>query len=154
MDCIVKSWLFSTITSALMGVVHSDIPTTQRLLLNTKEQFIGNKESCALILDTEFCTFYQGDLSVTDYCTKMKSMANALNASPSSGASTSAFSTWPHSSPSSALPQTSSHFMLICKSPVQPSLAPLLPVPRLPPTGATTHATTPGGAVAGVGVRQ
>jgi hypothetical protein len=31
-----------------------------------------------LILDAEFCTFIQGDLSISDYCRRLKGMANAL----------------------------------------------------------------------------
>jgi hypothetical protein len=43
-----------------------------------EDQFIGNKETRAIILDAEFRTLIQGDLSVTAYCHKMKSMADAL----------------------------------------------------------------------------
>jgi hypothetical protein len=46
--------------------------------LGLEEQFIGNKETHAIILDAEFRTLVQGDLSVTDYCNKMKRMADAL----------------------------------------------------------------------------
>lgn len=46
--------------------------------LNIEEQFVGNRLTRALILDADFRTFSQGDLTITEYCTKMKTMADAL----------------------------------------------------------------------------
>jgi hypothetical protein len=43
-----------------------------------EEQFLGNRKACTLRLDAEFRVFMQGDLSVGDYCCKMKGMAKAL----------------------------------------------------------------------------
>ena len=42
-------------------------------------QFLGNAEYRALQLDATFRTFVQGDLSVGEYCRRMKSMADALH---------------------------------------------------------------------------
>ncbi|WVZ53344.1 LOW QUALITY PROTEIN: hypothetical protein U9M48_004304, partial [Paspalum notatum var. saurae] len=42
-------------------------------------QFLGNRETRALYLNSEFHNFEQGDLSITDYCRKLKGMANALS---------------------------------------------------------------------------
>jgi hypothetical protein len=41
-------------------------------------QFLGNAKAQALRLDATFHTFVQGDLSVSEYCRKMKTMANSL----------------------------------------------------------------------------
>jgi hypothetical protein len=41
-----------------------------------EHQFIGNGETPVLHLDTTFRNFVQGDLSVSDYCSKMKSMTH------------------------------------------------------------------------------
>jgi hypothetical protein len=41
-------------------------------------QFMGNAEARALRLDAAFHTFVQGDLSVSAYCRKMKTMADSL----------------------------------------------------------------------------
>lgn len=104
MDCAVKSWLFSTITPALLEVIHTGTLSARKMWLNIEEQFVGKCETRALIIDAEFRTFSQGDLNVTDYCTKMKSMADALTdlgelvldrCSRSFVASTSVSSTWP-----------------------------------------------------------
>jgi len=46
--------------------------------LGIEQHFLGNRETCALHLDAEFWMFVQGDLSVGDYCHKMKGMADAL----------------------------------------------------------------------------
>jgi len=43
-----------------------------------EEQFRGNRETRALQLDAAFRLFEQGDLSITDYCRRMKSMADDL----------------------------------------------------------------------------
>ena len=78
MDCTVKSWLFGTVSSDFIEVVSTASPTSRTIWLGLEEQFIGNKETRAIILDAKFRTLVQGDLSVTDYCSKMKRMANTL----------------------------------------------------------------------------
>jgi uncharacterized membrane protein YgcG len=78
MDCTVKSWLFGTVSPDLIEAVSTDSPTSRTIWLGLEDQFIGNKETRAIIMDAEFRTLVQGDLSVTDYLNKMKSMADAL----------------------------------------------------------------------------
>ncbi|XP_062185472.1 uncharacterized protein LOC133889047 [Phragmites australis] len=78
MDCTIKSWLFSTVAPELIEAVSTSSPTSRSIWVGLEDQFIGNKETRAIILDAEFRTLVQGDLSVTDYCHKMKSMADAL----------------------------------------------------------------------------
>lgn len=78
MDCMVKSWIFSTITPELMEVVHTGTPSARELWQNIEEQFVGNQETRVLILDSQFCNFVQGNLTVTEYCRKLKSMADGL----------------------------------------------------------------------------
>jgi hypothetical protein len=43
-----------------------------------EHQFIDNSEMHVLHLDATFCNFVQGNLSVSDYCRKMKSMVDSL----------------------------------------------------------------------------
>jgi hypothetical protein len=52
--------------------------SARHVWLAIEDQFVGNKETRALILDAEFRNFVQGDLSVSDYCRKLKSMADFL----------------------------------------------------------------------------
>lgn len=81
MDRTVKSWLFGTVSHDLIDVVSIGVsPISRSIWLGLEEQFIGNKETCVIILDAEFRTLVQEDLSITDYCTKMKRMADALGA--------------------------------------------------------------------------
>jgi hypothetical protein len=53
-------------------------PTTRFIWLGLEDQFVGNKETRALILDAKFRTFVQGELSTSDYCCRLKGMADAL----------------------------------------------------------------------------
>ena len=78
MDCVVLSWIYGTVSPELMDVVRVRGNTARTAWLSIEHQFLGNRETRALHLDAEFRTFAQGDLSVTDYCHKMKSMADAL----------------------------------------------------------------------------
>ncbi|XP_072150428.1 uncharacterized protein [Setaria viridis] len=81
MDCTVLSWLHGVIAPDLLEIVmnREDGPPTARLVwLGVEQQFLGNKESRALILDAEFRTFMQGDLGVDEYCHRMKAMADRL----------------------------------------------------------------------------
>jgi hypothetical protein len=43
-----------------------------------ESQFLNNQEQRAILLDTEFRTFVQGDLSISDYCRHLQTMADAL----------------------------------------------------------------------------
>jgi hypothetical protein len=65
MDCVVKSWIFSTISTDLVEAVMARDATARDIWLTLKN--LGNKETRALHLDTKFRHFCQGDLSITDY---------------------------------------------------------------------------------------
>ena len=79
MDYVVLSWLFNTISADLVDVIHEhDGLTARAARLGIEQQFLNNRESRAMLLDTEFCTLCQGVISIDDYCRKMKSMADAL----------------------------------------------------------------------------
>jgi hypothetical protein len=79
MDCVVVSWIFNSISPDLLDIIHAHDGITARVAwLGVEQQFLGNSESRALILDAEFRNLSQGDLSIDDYCRKMKGMADAL----------------------------------------------------------------------------
>ena len=81
MDCVVRSWLYGTLSCDLVDIVMawSDGGATARSAwLTIEAQFLGNREARALILDAKFRTFVQGDLSTTEYCKKFKRMAHDL----------------------------------------------------------------------------
>ncbi|KAL6652865.1 hypothetical protein ACP70R_011790 [Stipagrostis hirtigluma subsp. patula] len=62
----------------IMEAVRARGGTAHQALLGIEHQFLGNREQRALHLNAELRIFVQGDLSVSDYCRKMKSMADSL----------------------------------------------------------------------------
>jgi hypothetical protein len=52
--------------------------TTRHLWLTIENQFLGNREQRTLHLDAVFHNFVQGDLLVSEYCCKFKTMADGL----------------------------------------------------------------------------
>jgi hypothetical protein len=78
MECTVLAWLHKTISTELSEVVHKPNPTARRMWLAIEEQFVGNHESRALLLDAQLRNIEQGDLSVTEFCRKMKNISDTL----------------------------------------------------------------------------
>ncbi|WVZ73451.1 hypothetical protein U9M48_021755 [Paspalum notatum var. saurae] len=78
MDCVVKSWIYGTLSTDLANTVMEQASNARSIWLAVESQFLGNKEHRALLLDTRFRTFVQGDLSITEYCRRLKGMADAL----------------------------------------------------------------------------
>jgi uncharacterized membrane protein YgcG len=78
MDAIVLSWVLGTLSPELMESICTLGGTARRAWIAVEEQFLGNRKARALRLDAEFRVFMQVDLSVGDYCCKMKGMAEAL----------------------------------------------------------------------------
>ncbi|XP_066373416.1 uncharacterized protein [Miscanthus floridulus] len=81
MDCVVRSWLYGTIATDLLDIVmargdHGATARTTWLAIET--QFLGNKETRIILLDAKFRNFKQGDLSITNYCKRLKGMADDL----------------------------------------------------------------------------
>ena len=77
MDCVVKSWIFGTITDDLAASI-SARNSARVAWLAVESQFLNNKETRALLLEAKFRNFVQGDLSVAEYCKEMKRMADML----------------------------------------------------------------------------
>ncbi|WVZ70247.1 hypothetical protein U9M48_018927 [Paspalum notatum var. saurae] len=78
MDLHVLSWLYSSISSDLFEIVTTDTPSARATWLALEHQFLGNRETRIVLVDTEFRTLCQGSLSVTDYCRRMKTLADSL----------------------------------------------------------------------------
>ena len=74
MDCVVKSWIVATLTDNLAEIISAQGSTAWHAWLAVKSQFLGNREARSIHLETRFRTFIQGDLSVTDYCRRLKKM--------------------------------------------------------------------------------
>jgi hypothetical protein len=108
MDCVVKSWIVTTLIDNLGEIIPARSSTAYHAWLTVESQFLGNREACSIHLETRFLNFVQGDLSVMDYCHKLKKMADDLSTlgrlSPTArwsytsfGASTSGSTTSAHS---------------------------------------------------------
>ena len=76
MDYVVKSWIIATLTDDLGEI----ISTRGSTALAVESQFLGNREARSIQLETRFRNFIQGDLSITEYCRKLKKMADDLTA--------------------------------------------------------------------------
>jgi hypothetical protein len=70
--------ILGTLSPKLYEIVQEPMETACHAWLTIEAQFLGNHESCVLQLDTKFHIFKQGDLSVSDYCRRMKGMADDL----------------------------------------------------------------------------
>ena len=78
MDYVVKSWILGTLTDDLAEIISSQGASAKDAWLAVESLFLGNREVRSIQLETKFCNFIQGDLSVTDYCRRMKKMADDL----------------------------------------------------------------------------
>jgi hypothetical protein len=78
LDAIVLCWLTNMITTHLQEAIRARGHPACHLWLTLEIQFLGNRETCTLLLDAAFHNFVQGDLSMIEYCHKFKGMADAL----------------------------------------------------------------------------
>ena len=80
MDCVVKSWILGSLTDDLTEIVSSQGGTARDTWLAVESQFLENREMRAIQLETRFRNFVQGDLSIAEYCRRLKKMADDLGA--------------------------------------------------------------------------
>ncbi|KAF8653998.1 hypothetical protein HU200_062140 [Digitaria exilis] len=78
LDTVVLSWISGTVAQDLQDSVNTLGGTVRAAWLALENQFLGHAETRALQLSAAFANFVQGDLSVGEYCRKMKSMADSL----------------------------------------------------------------------------
>lgn len=57
MDCVVRSWIYGTLSNDLADTVMTPGATTRSVWLAVESQFLGNRETRALLLDAQFRTF-------------------------------------------------------------------------------------------------
>ena len=77
---IVVTWILGTLSPELHEIVREPTKTARQAWLAIEAQFLDNSESRVLQLNARFRAFKQGDLSVCDYCRRMKGMADDLRA--------------------------------------------------------------------------
>ncbi|KAL6552057.1 hypothetical protein OROGR_008211 [Orobanche gracilis] len=78
-DAVIKGWIYSTITQNTLTMIIKNSNTSNTTLWCALEHlFRDNKDARAIQLDTELRNITMGDLSVTAYCAKIKSIADLL----------------------------------------------------------------------------
>lgn len=77
-DHCVVNWLYTTVTKPIFDIIHK--PRTSAFLLwnDIEALFRDNELHRAVYLEAEFRSVQQGDMSINDYCTKLKCLADNL----------------------------------------------------------------------------
>jgi hypothetical protein len=78
METVVLSCILSMIIDELQDIANEHGVTACHVWRTIEHQFIGNSETRALHFDTMFYNFVQGDLSVSDYFRKIKSIDDSV----------------------------------------------------------------------------
>ncbi|KAI3780426.1 hypothetical protein L2E82_10407 [Cichorium intybus] len=78
MDSIVKSWLYGTLSTSLLNMIFKKQATAFEVWENLEKVFRDNKASKVIQLDRELRTISLRNSSITDYCNKIKSLADRL----------------------------------------------------------------------------
>ena len=73
-----RTRITGTISDDLAEAVVERGTTARTTWLGIESQFRDNRETRAVYLDANFYNFTQGDLDITNYCRKLKGMADAL----------------------------------------------------------------------------
>jgi hypothetical protein len=74
------TWILGTLPPKLHEIIQKPMATARQAWLTLEAQFLSNRKSRVLQLDTRFRVFKQGNLSVSDYCHRMKGTASDLRA--------------------------------------------------------------------------
>lgn len=77
-DCAITSWFYNRISPELLSMVSEDTNTAYSIWRGVRNLFRDNKDTRAVYLGAKFHNFYQGDLNVLNYCSRMKVMADRL----------------------------------------------------------------------------
>ena len=75
--CIVK-WLFLTISGSLFNMVNARDPSAYAMWTRLCDLFLDNQLQRRVFLQGEFFTMQQNDLSIDEYCTWLKVLADEL----------------------------------------------------------------------------
>jgi hypothetical protein len=78
-DCCVRSWIYGSITDTVLDLAMDGTDqTAKQLWVAIDNLFQANKAPRAIYLSHEFHLLTQGDLSIDDYCLRVKTAADAL----------------------------------------------------------------------------
>lgn len=77
-DGLVKMWIYGTISPSLLDTVLKTRCTARELWVTIENLFRDNKEARAIQLENDLRSLTIGDLSVHDYCQKLKTLSDNL----------------------------------------------------------------------------
>jgi hypothetical protein len=77
-DYTVLSWIYGSISTELLNIVMRPGSTARAIWNAIENLFRDNKMHRALQLEADFRNTPQGDLSIHDYCAKLKALADSL----------------------------------------------------------------------------
>jgi hypothetical protein len=77
-DSCLVNWIYTTIPTNVFDLVHKPHITTFSLWSDIEGHFRDNELERAVLLEAEFHSIHQGDLSIHEYCTKFKRLADQL----------------------------------------------------------------------------
>jgi hypothetical protein len=77
-DCCVLTWIYGTVSNDLQQSLMMRQRPAREAWRYLEDTFLGQKESRALLLETQFRNLRQDSMSITDYCRRLESMAASL----------------------------------------------------------------------------
>lgn len=79
MDCIVKQWLYGTLSQTLLQTILKNDSTAHDVWTAIENLFRDNKEAKALELDKELRNIVIGDSIIMEYCSRIKTISDLLS---------------------------------------------------------------------------
>nr|XP_051190781.1 uncharacterized protein LOC127304116 [Lolium perenne] len=77
-DYTVLSWIYGSVSVDLLNIVMRPGATARTIWGAIEDLFRDNKKHRAIQLEADFRNTPQGDLSISDYCAKLKALADSL----------------------------------------------------------------------------
>ena len=77
-DCVVLTWIFGTVSGDLQQSLMIRQRPAREAWCYLEDEFLGQKESRALLLETQFRNLRQDSMSITDFCRRLETMAASL----------------------------------------------------------------------------
>jgi hypothetical protein len=77
-DYIVLSWIYGSISPDLLGIILYPDSTARTIWDAIENLFRDNKKHHAIQLEADFYNTSQDDLSIRDYCAKLKTLTDLL----------------------------------------------------------------------------
>jgi hypothetical protein len=77
-DYTVLSWIYGSISPNLLGIIIRPGSTARTIWDAIENLFRDNKKHRVIQLEADFCNTLQDDLSISDYCAKLKTLTESL----------------------------------------------------------------------------